>query len=86
MSDQIKSPGRKPASYFSQADQKDKLWRAEIEKERAESLAKTAKLRALRLAKEAADREAQEKPAVDGTARNPRNDGEARRRKRIMKY
>jgi len=85
MSDSSKSPGRKPASYFS-SEQRDKHWRAEVEKERAESAAKTAKLRALRLAKEAATKGAQEKPARDGTESKPRDGGEPPRRKRIMKY
>lgn len=47
------------------AEQRDKFVRAEIEKERAVTAAKTAKLRALRLAKEAADEEAQQKLAVE---------------------
>jgi hypothetical protein len=56
---------RKASSYFTQAEQRDKLVRQEIEKERAASAAKTAKLRALRLAKEAADKEAAEKLALE---------------------
>jgi hypothetical protein len=47
------------------AEQRDKFVRAEIEKERAVTAAKTAKLRALRLAKEAVDEEAQRKLAVE---------------------
>jgi hypothetical protein len=56
---------RKAANYFTQAEQRDKLVRQEIEKERAASAAKTAKLRALRLAKEAADKDAAEKRALE---------------------
>ena len=85
MADQTKSPGRKPASYFSQSEQRDKLWRAEAEKERADSLAKTAKLRALRLAKEAAEAEAQKNAVADGTAPEPKANRSAGWRKREMK-
>ena len=56
---------RKAQNYFTQAEQRDKLVRLEIEKERAASAAKTARLRALRLAKEAADKEAAEKLALE---------------------
>jgi hypothetical protein len=45
-----------PNRPFSASEQRDKLIRQEIEKERAATDAKTAKLRALRLAKEAEDR------------------------------
>ncbi len=41
---------------FSASEQRTKLVLAEVEKERAASDAKTIKLKALRLAKEAADR------------------------------
>ena len=44
-------------NYFTQADKRDALVREEMEKERAANAAKTAKLRALRLAKEAEARE-----------------------------
>ncbi len=42
--------------------------RQEIDKERAASAAKTAKLRALRLAKEAVDRETEQKLAAEKAA------------------
>ena len=42
-------------AVFTASEQRDKSVRAEIEKERAATDAKTARLRALRLAKEAAD-------------------------------
>lgn len=44
-------------NYFTQTEKRDALIREELEKERSASAAKTAKLRALRLAKEAAERE-----------------------------
>ena len=59
---------RKASNYFAQAEQRDKLVRQEIDKERAASAAKTAKLRALRLAKEAADEEAEQKQASERAA------------------
>jgi hypothetical protein len=55
-----KSPdaARKSAqNYFTQSEQRDKAIKQEIEKERNATAAKTARLRALRLAKEAADKE-----------------------------
>jgi hypothetical protein len=58
----------KAQKYFTQSEQRDTLVKQEIEKERAAVDAKTAKLRALRLAKEAADREAAEKLAVEQDA------------------
>jgi len=50
----------KAQQLFKASDQREAAVRAEIEKERAATAAKTAKLRALRLAKEAADRAAAE--------------------------
>jgi hypothetical protein len=58
----------KAQKYFTQSEQRDTLIKQEIEKERAAVDAKTAKLRALRLAKEAADREAEEKLAAERAA------------------
>jgi len=55
----------KAQKYFTQSEQRDTLVKQEIEKERAAVDAKTAKLKALRLAKEAADREAAEKLAAE---------------------
>lgn len=62
---------RNAQSHFTHTERRDELVRQEIEKERAAVDAKTAKLRALRLAKEAtekaeADRLAAER-AKDGT-------------------
>ena len=67
MADPIKSQQNarsKASNYFTQADQRDNLVRQELEKERAAQTAKTAKLRALRLAKEAADKQAQPEAAT----------------------
>jgi hypothetical protein len=55
----------KAQKYFTQSEQRDTLVKQEIEKERAAVDAKTAKLRALRLAKEAAEREAADKLAEE---------------------
>jgi hypothetical protein len=52
---------RKAQNHFAASEQRDALVRKEIEKERATSAAKTAKLRALRLAKEASEKEAAQK-------------------------
>jgi len=56
---------RKAQNHFAASEQRDALVRKEIEKERALSAAKTAKLRALRLAKEAMDKEAATKLAAE---------------------
>ncbi|HXJ01664.1 MAG TPA: hypothetical protein VNH44_10600 [Micropepsaceae bacterium] len=55
---------RKAQNHFAASEQRDALVRKEIEKERATSAAKTAKLRALRLAKEASEKEAADKLQV----------------------
>ena len=83
MADQMKpqdSARKKAQNYFTQAEQRDKVVRQEIEKERAASAAKTAKLRALRLAKEAADKEAADKLAAEKP--DLKGNGEPPRRKR----
>ena len=72
----------KAQRYFTQSEQRDTLIKQEIEKERAAVDAKTAKLRALRLAKEAADREAAEKLAAERPPA-PAKAKRAPRRKRI---
>jgi len=71
MADPIKpqdTARRKTSNAFMQAEQRDKFVRNEIEKERAASAAKTAKLRALRLAKEAVDKEASDKRELEKAA------------------
>ncbi len=72
---------RKASSHFTQAEQRDRLVRQEIEKERAASAAKTARLRALRLAKEAAEKEAQQTLAAEKAAAT--SGGESAKRKRV---
>ncbi len=52
-------------SHFTHSERRDELVRQEIEKERAAVDAKTAKLRALRLAKEATDREEADRLAAE---------------------
>jgi hypothetical protein len=59
--DQRDAARGKAQKYFTQSEQRDTLVKQEIEKERAAIDAKTAKLRALRLAKEAVDKEAADK-------------------------
>jgi hypothetical protein len=59
------SARRRAQTHFTASEQRDTLVRREIEKERAASTAKTAKLRALRLAKEAADKEAADRLAAE---------------------
>jgi hypothetical protein len=70
MSTPPKTPdaARKSAqTYFTHTEQRDRAIKQEIEKERAASAAKTARLRALRLAKEAAEKEAADKRKADST-------------------
>jgi hypothetical protein len=66
-------------THFTQSEQRDKVIRQELEKERAASAAKTARLKALRLAKEATEREEEEKRK----AAAPKTPTTAQRRKRI---
>ena len=47
---------KRAQNHFSASEQRDALVKQEIEKERAATAAKTAKLKALRLAKEAEDK------------------------------
>ena len=59
-----RSPSRKAEDRINSAISRDAAIRKEIETERAKSAAKTARLRALRLAKEAADSAEAEKQAL----------------------
>jgi hypothetical protein len=73
----------KAQKYFTQSEQRDTLVKQEIEKERAAIDAKTAKLRALRLAKEAAEKEAADKlEAEEAEARRKAPPKRGARRKR----
>jgi hypothetical protein len=56
---------RNAQSHFTHTERRDELVRQEIEKERAAVDAKTAKLKALRLAKEANEREEAERLAAE---------------------
>jgi hypothetical protein len=77
MSGPVKLPdaARKGAQkYFTATEQHETLARREIEKARTTNAAKIAKLRALRLAKEALDRDAADKLAIqqnDALAKAP---------------
>jgi hypothetical protein len=66
-------------THFTQSEQRDKAIKQEIEKERAASAAKTARLRALRLAKEATEKEEAERRK----AAAPKTSTPTARRKRI---
>lgn len=55
-SDKAKAPLNRANAAFKASELRDQLVRREMEKERAATDAKTARLRALRLAKEEADR------------------------------
>ena len=71
-SDQQAAARQRAQNYFTQTEKRDALVREELEKERAASSAQTAKLRALRLAKEAAEREeAARRPAPQAPAKAP---------------
>jgi hypothetical protein len=68
MADKSSPPLFRGASPLSASEQRDKLIREMIEKERAQTDAKTARLRALRMAKEAED-EAAGKPSPPAKSR-----------------
>jgi hypothetical protein len=71
------------ATSAALADQRDKVVREQLEKERAASAAKTAKLRALRLAKEAADKETQARLAAEDP---DATEAEEPPRKRVFRF
>lgn len=56
-------------THFKSSEQRDDALRADLQKERAAVDAKTAKLRALRLAKETADRAEAERLAAEAPAK-----------------
>lgn len=66
---------------FKSTTQREETLRAEISKERAALDARTAKLKALRLAKEAADRAAGEEAATADLDKKAKQPAEKRRRK-----
>jgi hypothetical protein len=65
--------------YFRKAEQGETLAKQALKKERAASEAKTAKLRELRLAKEAADKLAAEAGGTPEKKRSPRRPAEKKR-------
>jgi hypothetical protein len=65
MTNKPQNDTRRRVSPEVQAHQRDKFVREQIAKDRAASAAKTVKLRALRLAKEAADKEAEQKRRLE---------------------
>ena len=81
MADTRSAPERDAArnraqSHFQASEKRDQMVREEIARERAAVDAKTAKLRALRLAKEEADRiAAANAPEVKAPAKRKRNAG-----------
>jgi hypothetical protein len=74
---------RNAQSHFTHTERRDELVRQEIEKERAAVDAKTARLRALRLAKEASDLAAAEKLAAERAAAGIAAPKQPARRKRV---
>jgi len=56
-SDQQSAARQRAQNYFTQTEKRDAMVREEVEKERNVAAAKTAKLKALRLAREAQERE-----------------------------
>lgn len=72
MSDPIRDVARrKPGTTFTASEARDALVKRELEAERHAFETKTAKLRALRLAKEEADRAQAVKLAADAPAGKP---------------
>lgn len=74
---------RNAQSHFTHTERRDELVRQEIEKERAALDAKTAKLKALRLAKEASDKAEAERQAAEHLGVAPAKP--AARRKRVKR-
>jgi hypothetical protein len=73
---------RNAQSHFTHTERRDELVRQEIEKERAATDAKTAKLRAMRLAKEASDKAEADRLAAERTKAGVSAPKTAVRRKR----
>ena len=82
MTDKPQNDTRRRIPPDVQAHQRDKFVREQIAKDRAASAAKTAKLRALRLAKEAADKEAEDKRIAENGASKTASKPEGRKRGR----
>lgn len=73
---------RNAQSHFTHTERRDELVRQEIEKERAAVDAKTAKLRALRLAKEASEKAEADRLAAE-RAKNGQAAPKPTRKKRV---
>ena len=67
--DQQSAARQRAQNYFTQTEKRDALVREELEKERNAAASKTAKLRALRLAKEAEEREEAARKALTEPAK-----------------
>jgi hypothetical protein len=82
MTNKPQNDTRRRVSPEVQAHQRDKFVRELIAKDRAASAAKTVKLRALRLAKEAADKEAEQRRVLEEgvSKRDVRPEGRKRSR------
>jgi hypothetical protein len=76
---------RNAQSHFTHTERRDELVRQEIEKERAAVDAKTAKLKALRLAKEASERAEAEKQAEERAKSGAASPKAPSRRKRAKR-
>lgn len=74
---------RNAQSHFTHTERRDELVRQEIEKERAAVDAKTAKLKALRLAKEASDKAEAERLAAERAKAGIAAPKSTARRKRV---
>lgn len=83
MTNKTQNDTRRRVSPEVQAHQRDKFVREQIAKDRAASAAKTAKLRALRLAKEAADKEAEQRRTLEEGV--SKTDAKPERRKRTRR-
>jgi hypothetical protein len=83
MTNKPQNDTRRRVSPEVQAHQRDKFVREQIAKDRATSAVKTAKLRALRLAKEAADKEAEQRRTLeDGVSKTDTKPGGRKRARR----
>jgi hypothetical protein len=76
---------RNAQSHFTHTERRDELVRQEIEKERAATDAKTARLRALRLAKEEGEKAEAEKLAAERAKTGAAAPKTPARRKRASK-
>jgi hypothetical protein len=71
---------QKAQNHFTATEQRDAVLKKELESERARSVANTARLRALRLAKEAAEQAASPQSDAEPAKRAPRRTKQSVRR------